>query len=96
MQRLTWSGTAMHTGPLPGYPASHGCIRLTDDFAQLLWKATKIGARVIVTREDVKPVEFSHARLLTPKPQMAQRPLLRQSRLKPPARQFAPPTQPAR
>jgi lipoprotein-anchoring transpeptidase ErfK/SrfK len=67
MQRLTWSGTAMHTGHLPGYPASHGCIRLTDDFAQLLWKATKIGARVIVTRGDVKPVEIAHARLLTPR-----------------------------
>jgi lipoprotein-anchoring transpeptidase ErfK/SrfK len=70
MQRLTWSGTAMHTGPLPGYPASHGCIRLTDGFAQLLWKATKIGARVIVTRDDVKPVEFTHAKLLVPKPQV--------------------------
>ncbi len=71
MQRLTWSGTAMHTGPLPGYPASHGCIRLTDDFAQLLWKATKIGARVIVTREDVKPVEFAHERLFPPSPAVA-------------------------
>ena len=68
MQRLTWSGTAMHTGPLPGYPASHGCIRLENDFAQLLWKATRIGARVIVTREDVKPVEFSHPQLIVPKP----------------------------
>jgi lipoprotein-anchoring transpeptidase ErfK/SrfK len=72
MQRLTWSGTAMHTGPLPGYPASHGCIRLTDQFAQLLWKATKIGARVIVTRDDVKPVEFAHMRLLVPKPKSEQ------------------------
>ena len=70
MQRLTWSGTAMHTGPLPGYPASHGCIRLTDNFAQLLWKATKIGARVVVTRDDVKPVDFTHAKLLVPKPQV--------------------------
>jgi lipoprotein-anchoring transpeptidase ErfK/SrfK len=67
MQRLTWSGTAMHTGHLPGYPASHGCIRLTDDFAQLLWKSTKLGARVIVTRDDVKPVEFTHAKLFAPK-----------------------------
>jgi lipoprotein-anchoring transpeptidase ErfK/SrfK len=67
MQRLTWSGTAMHTGHLPGYPASHGCIRLTDEFAQLLWKTTKLGARVIVTREDVKPVEFVHPRLFAPK-----------------------------
>ncbi len=72
MQRLTWSGTAMHTGPLPGYPASHGCIRLTDDFAQMLWKATRIGARVIVTRDDVKPVEISHARLLIPMAPVAQ------------------------
>jgi lipoprotein-anchoring transpeptidase ErfK/SrfK len=71
MQRLTWSGTAMHTGALPGYPASHGCIRLTDNFAQMLWKATKIGARVIITRDDVKPVEFTHAKLLTPKPHVA-------------------------
>jgi lipoprotein-anchoring transpeptidase ErfK/SrfK len=66
MQRLTWSGTALHAGPLPGYPASHGCIRLTNDFAQLLWKATRIGARVIVTRNDVQPVEISHARLVPP------------------------------
>jgi lipoprotein-anchoring transpeptidase ErfK/SrfK len=71
MQRLTWSGTALHTGPLPGYPASHGCIRLTDEFAQLLWKSTKLGARVIVTRDDVKPVEFSHAKLIAPKPFVA-------------------------
>jgi lipoprotein-anchoring transpeptidase ErfK/SrfK len=68
MQRLTWSGTALHTGPLPGYPASHGCIRLTDDFAQLLWKATKLGARVIVTRDDVQPAAFTHAKLIAPKP----------------------------
>ena len=68
MQRLTWSGTAMHTGPLPGYPASHGCIRLTNEFAVMLWKATKLGARVIVTREDVKPVEIVHNRLMPPQP----------------------------
>jgi lipoprotein-anchoring transpeptidase ErfK/SrfK len=42
MQRITWSGSAMHQGPLPGYPASHGCIRLPQDFAAMLWKATKI------------------------------------------------------
>ena len=63
MQRLTWSGTALHTGPLPGYPASHGCIRLTNEFAQLLWKATRLGARVIVTRDDVKPGDISHTQL---------------------------------
>jgi lipoprotein-anchoring transpeptidase ErfK/SrfK len=44
MQRITWSGSALHEGPLPGYPASHGCVRLTSGFAQLLWNATKMGA----------------------------------------------------
>ena len=68
MQRLTWSGTALHQGPLPGYPASHGCIRLTDEFAQLLWTTTKIGARVIVTRSEAAPVAFEHPRLFTPRP----------------------------
>jgi lipoprotein-anchoring transpeptidase ErfK/SrfK len=41
MQRITWSGSALHQGPLPGYPASHGCVRLTESFAQLLWKTTR-------------------------------------------------------
>ena len=58
MQRITWSGSALHEGPLPGYPASHGCVRLTTSFAQMLWKTTKMGARVIVTHPDVAPVEF--------------------------------------
>ena len=62
MQRITWSGSALHEGPLPGYPASHGCVRLTTSFAQLLWKTTKMGARVIVTHPDVAPIEFEHAR----------------------------------
>jgi lipoprotein-anchoring transpeptidase ErfK/SrfK len=71
MQRITWSGSALHQGPLPGYPASHGCVRLTENFAQLLWKATKMGARVIVTRPEVAPVEFAHARLFVPRPKLA-------------------------
>jgi hypothetical protein len=68
MQRITWSGIALHQGPLPGYPASHGCIRLPLEFAQFLWKATKIGARVIVARDEVTPVEIAHPRLPVPKP----------------------------
>jgi lipoprotein-anchoring transpeptidase ErfK/SrfK len=48
MQRLTWSGIAMHSGALPGYPASHGCIRLPYDFSQLLFKATANGGTVVV------------------------------------------------
>ena len=76
MQRITWSGSALHEGPLPGYPASHGCVRLTTSFAQLLWKATKMGARVIVTRPEVAPLEFDHARLFMPRPKMVEAPSL--------------------
>jgi hypothetical protein len=48
MQRLTWSGIAMHSGALPGYPASHGCIRLPYDFSQLLFNTTANGGTVVV------------------------------------------------
>lgn len=48
MQRLTWTGIAMHSGNLPGYPASHGCIRLPFDFSQLLYTATASGGTVVV------------------------------------------------
>ena len=67
MQRITWSGIALHEGPLPGGPASHGCIRLTRDFASRLWVTTELGARVVVARNDVLPVDFVHARLFVPK-----------------------------
>ena len=46
MQRITWSGIALHAGVLPGHPASHGCIRLANDFAIRLWRLTKCGTRV--------------------------------------------------
>jgi hypothetical protein len=48
MQRLTWTGIAMHSGNLPGYPATHGCIRLPYDFSQLLFAATSKGGTVVV------------------------------------------------
>jgi len=67
MQRITWSGVALHEGALPGYPASHGCIRMSHDFAQKLWPVTKLGVRVIIARNDVAPVEFEHPKLFTPK-----------------------------
>jgi hypothetical protein len=60
MQRITWSGVAMHAGVLPGYPASHGCIRMPDSFAVRLWGMTEMGARVVVTPNDVTPYEFEH------------------------------------
>ncbi|MGZ8372894.1 MAG: L,D-transpeptidase [Rhodoplanes sp.] len=65
MQRLTWSGTAMHTGVIPGYPASHGCIRLPNSFASRLWTMTKLGTRVIVARHGLQPAEITHAKLDT-------------------------------
>jgi len=51
MQRLTWAGVAMHAGNLPGYPASHGCIRLPLDFAQLLFGETELGMTVVVMNQ---------------------------------------------
>jgi lipoprotein-anchoring transpeptidase ErfK/SrfK len=63
MQRLTWSGTAMHTGVLPGYAASHGCIRLPNSFASRLWTMTKLGTRVIVARHGLQPAAITHAKL---------------------------------
>jgi hypothetical protein len=68
MQRITWSGIALHAGVLPGYPASHGCIRLTNDFAIRLWHLTKRGARVIIARQDVVPVEITDPHLFVVKP----------------------------
>jgi hypothetical protein len=67
MQRITWSGVALHEGVLPGYPASHGCIRMSHDFAQKLWPITKLGVRVIVTRHELAPVDFAHPKLFAPK-----------------------------
>src|SRR5271168_3285013 len=65
MQRITWSGVAMHEGVVPGHPASHGCIRLTHEFAQRLWGMTKMGVRVVVTpRNEITPVEIDHPRLV--------------------------------
>lgn len=55
MQRLTWAGVALHAGRLPGYPASHGCIRLPAAFAKLLYGATKLGMTVIITDAKVTP-----------------------------------------
>src|SRR6185436_7233221 len=66
MQRITWSGVAMHEGVLPGRPASHGCIRLTHAFASELWGMTRMGVRVIVTPDDAQPSEFAHPKLPVP------------------------------
>src|ERR1700686_4124996 len=68
MQRITWSGIALHGGPLPGFPASHGCVRMPFDFAARLFDATAMGMRVIVAPTDVAPVEIVHPALFPSKP----------------------------
>jgi hypothetical protein len=66
MQRLTWNGIALHGGPLPGYAASHGCVRMPYGFAEKLFEKTRIGMRVIVSPNDTAPVQFAHSALLKP------------------------------
>jgi hypothetical protein len=70
MQRITWSGVAMHEGLLPGVPASHGCIRLPREFAARLWGVTKLGVRVVVAQQEVVPQDFSHPALFNAKPKI--------------------------
>ena len=67
MQRITWSGIAIHAGVLPGYPASHGCIRMPTAFAIKMYGWTRMGARVVVTPGEITPVSFSHPLLVTRK-----------------------------
>jgi lipoprotein-anchoring transpeptidase ErfK/SrfK len=67
MQRITWSGVAMHAGVLPGYPASHGCIRMPMAFAMKMWNWTRMGARVIVTPGQITPARFAHPLLVAQK-----------------------------
>ncbi len=71
MQRITWSGIALHAGQLPGYAASHGCVRMPNSFAQRLFPLTKVGMRVVVAYDNVAPVEISHPLLMKPTPPQA-------------------------
>jgi hypothetical protein len=73
MQRVTWTGVALHEGVVPGRPASHGCIRLHGDFAKRLFGVTNVGQRVIISPRDVAPVDIVHAHL--PRPKLQQSPL---------------------
>jgi hypothetical protein len=67
MQRITWSGVAMHAGVLPGYPASHGCIRMPMNFAVKMWGWTRMGARVVIAPGELMPENISHPLLATQK-----------------------------
>lgn len=67
MQRITWNGIALHGGPLPGYAASHGCVRMPYGFAERLFDKTQLGMRVIISPNDATPVDLSHPALFMPK-----------------------------
>src|SRR5438270_8774863 len=67
MLRITWSGIALHGGPLPGYAASHGCVRMPYGFADKLFDKVKIGMRVIIAPNDAEPVAVSNPALFVPK-----------------------------
>jgi hypothetical protein len=73
MQRITWSGIAIHAGVLPGHPASHGCIRMPMAFAVKMYGWTRLGARVVITPDETVPTGFSHPLLVTQK--VAPRPI---------------------
>jgi hypothetical protein len=66
MQRLTWEGLALHAGVLPGRPASHGCIRLPEAFAENLFEVSQRGTVVVVTNQRVAPPEINHPAAIAP------------------------------
>ncbi len=63
MQRITWSGVALHQGQNLGHPASHGCIRMSQEFASRLWTLPSLGARVIIARPELTPQDFADPHL---------------------------------
>src|SRR5262245_14590160 len=72
MQRLTWSGTAIHGGVLPGYPASHGCVRLSFSFAPKLFGITNVGEHVVIGNDKITPTPITHPILFQPRPPLPQ------------------------
>jgi peptidoglycan hydrolase-like protein with peptidoglycan-binding domain len=78
MNRITWSGTALHAGVVPNYPASHGCIRLPYSFAPRLFKMTTVGENVIVSHNRIAPTLIEHPALFQPLPPPALPTLVKQ------------------
>jgi len=78
MNRITWSGTALHAGIVPGYPASHGCIRLPYSFAPKMFKITTVGEHVVVAKGRPTPEMIEHPALFQPRlpaaPEIAKEP----------------------
>jgi lipoprotein-anchoring transpeptidase ErfK/SrfK len=66
MHRLTWSGIALHEGHLPGFAASHGCIRMPTEFVSRLWNVSKLGVRIVIARSELTPQDFAHDKLFNP------------------------------
>src|SRR6202795_3167804 len=66
MLRITWNGVALHGGPLPGYAASHGCIRMPFDFAAKVFDKAPMGMRAIISPNEAEPVELFHPALFVP------------------------------
>ena len=66
MQRLTWDGIALHGGSLPGHPASHGCVRLPQAFAQKLFRETQRGDTVVVADAKSSPMTLAYPSVLAP------------------------------
>ena len=64
MQRLTWDGIAIHAGRLPGYPASHGCVRVPEEFAEKLYSVTSNGTTVIIADDKSAPRTTTNPGLL--------------------------------
>jgi hypothetical protein len=64
MNRLTWSGIALHAGNLPGYPASHGCVRLPMQFSEMLFGITRLGMTVVIADERSQPSAVVHPGLV--------------------------------
>ena len=93
MNRITWSGTALHAGVVPGYPASHGCIRLPFSFAPKLFQITTVGDNVVVTRERLAPKLIEHPNLFQPLPPPAAPAIVNQEQ--PPQRQTSNELEPA-
>ncbi|MCJ8518924.1 peptidoglycan hydrolase-like protein with peptidoglycan-binding domain [Pseudorhizobium tarimense] len=83
MQRLTWSGIALHEGHVPSYPASHGCVRIPSDFAKTLFGMTERGVHVVISDEQVIPVPIRHANLFEPLKPLPTEPLMSDIELRP-------------
>ena len=73
MERITWSGVALHEGVNLGHPASHGCIRMSHDFAMRLWALTRLGVGVVIARPELRPEEISDSHLFVHKTRKSRR-----------------------